>query len=404
MKIKRLLLLLAFSSCSIATRSQDTPPEKGVDIFGFVMMDAGWNFGQIDPKWYDVVRPTKLAKFKDEWAPDGNFFMSVRQTRLGVKGYTPTNLGTLKTHFEFELFGVGDDAGQTTIRLRHAYGELGKWVFGHTWRPLMDIDVFPNTVEYWGPCGMAFFRNIQARYMPIQGDTRLTFALERPGASADRGDYSASIDSLGDVSPNLMFPDLSFEYRMGKTWGYVELAGIIRHINWKDNDNSDPDLSGSLIGYGLSLSTNIKAGSNDLIRGQLVWGAGVQNYMNDATVDLVIETSDTATTIDPDDAKSLGMTGLTLFLEHKWNDKFSSNVGYSMLMNDIPDNYEEHTFKTGQYGIFNVVYAPVPNLMTAAEVQWGARENLDKDASGYDGTSIVKLQFSFKYNFSASIR
>jgi hypothetical protein len=37
---------------------------------------------------------------------------------------------------------------------------------------------------------MVFFRNIQIMYMPIQGDTCLTFALERPGASADQGEYS----------------------------------------------------------------------------------------------------------------------------------------------------------------------------------------------------------------------
>ena len=36
----------------------------------------------------------------------------------------------------------------------------------------MDIDVFPNSIEYWGPNGMVFFRNVQVRWMPIQGDTR----------------------------------------------------------------------------------------------------------------------------------------------------------------------------------------------------------------------------------------
>ena len=30
------------------------------------------------------------------------------------------------------MFGVGADAGQTTIRLRHAYGELGKFGAGQT--------------------------------------------------------------------------------------------------------------------------------------------------------------------------------------------------------------------------------------------------------------------------------
>src|SRR6185295_18346002 len=124
------------------------------------------------------------------------------------------------------MFGVGVDAGQTTIRLRHAYGELGKWGAGQTWSPFMDIDVFPNTIEYWGPNGMAFFRNVQLRYMPIQGDSRLTIALERPRASADQGDVGDRFDLFG-VTPLLRLPDLSAEYRMGRPWGYVELAGIV---------------------------------------------------------------------------------------------------------------------------------------------------------------------------------
>ena len=174
--------------------------EKSLEIYGFVMMDMGYNFNQIHPDWFDVVRPTKLPSFKNEYGTDGNAYFSVRQTRLGVKGYTNTPLGELKTIFEFEMFGTGVDAGQTTIRLRHAYGELGKFGAGQYWSPFMDIDVFPNTVEYWGPSGMAFFRNVQFRYMPIQGDTRLTFALERPGASADQGVYSDRIE-LQNVKP-----------------------------------------------------------------------------------------------------------------------------------------------------------------------------------------------------------
>ena len=83
----------------------------------------------------------------------------------------PTAAGEIKTTFEFELFGTGVDAGQTTFRLRHAYGELGQFGAGQTWSPFMDIDVFPNSVEYWGPNGMVFFRNVQVRWMPIQGDS-----------------------------------------------------------------------------------------------------------------------------------------------------------------------------------------------------------------------------------------
>ena len=160
-------------------------PKGTFNIYGHVMLDSGYNFGQIDPNWYDVMRPTKLDAYKDEFAPSGTVFFSVRQTRFGVKTSSPTKYGDLKTWFEFELFGTGVDAGQTTFRLRQAYGELGHFGAGQTWSPFMDIDVFPNSLEYWGPNGMVFFRNIQFRWMPLKGKNALTIAAERPGASAD---------------------------------------------------------------------------------------------------------------------------------------------------------------------------------------------------------------------------
>ena len=78
------------------------------------MLDAGYDFGQVDPAWSNVVRPTKLPSFHNEFAPSGNVYASVRQTRFGVNIFSPTPLGDLKTVFEFELFGTGVDAGQTT--------------------------------------------------------------------------------------------------------------------------------------------------------------------------------------------------------------------------------------------------------------------------------------------------
>jgi hypothetical protein len=153
----------------------------------------------------------------------------------------------------------------------------------------MDIDVFPNTVEYWGPPGMALFRNVQIRYMPIQGDSKLTIALERPGASADQGIYADRIE-LSNVKPRFNLPDLSAEYRFGRKWGYLEIAGIVRQIEWVDqNNNPNYDLSGDALGWGLNLSTNIKLGNSTTLRGSYLYGEGIQNYMNDAPADIGIK-------------------------------------------------------------------------------------------------------------------
>jgi len=170
--------------------------ESTIDLYGFVMADTGYDFGQTNPQWFDVVRPTQLPSYADQYGGNGNTYFSVRQTRFGVKTSTPTGLGDLKTQFEFELFGTGVDAGQTTFRLRHAYGELGQFGAGQTWSPFMDIDVFPNSLEYWGPNGMVFFRNVQVRWMPIRSSrTDLTFALERPA----RAPIRASMPTVSKV-------------------------------------------------------------------------------------------------------------------------------------------------------------------------------------------------------------
>ena len=163
-----ILALLMASAGAVQAQGGD---EWTMDVYGFAMLDMGYQAKQNDPNWFDVVRPTKLPAFEDQFGADGHWYAGVRQSRIGVKSTLPTEIGTLKTTFEFELFGVGVDQGQTTFRLRHAYGELGKWGAGQTWSPFMDIDVFPNSIEYWGPTGMAFFRNVQVRWMPIQGDT-----------------------------------------------------------------------------------------------------------------------------------------------------------------------------------------------------------------------------------------
>jgi hypothetical protein len=385
MKTNRLLLFLVFLSLVTVGKAQ-VDSNKVFEIYGFIMMDAGYNFNQIHADWYDVVRPTKLPSYKNEFGTDGNFFFSVRQTRLGFKNYFKTPMGTLKTHFEFEMFGTGVDAGQTTIRLRHAYAELGKFGVGQYWSPFMDIDVFPNTVEYWGPNGMVFFRNVQVRYMPIQGENRLTIALERPGASADGGIYADRVE-LESVRARFPVPDLSFEFRKGLKIGYVELAGIARWMEWKDLDEIGEDYSGEALGWGINLSTNLNFTKNDVFRGQVVYGAGIENYMNDAPVDVAI---------DGNNGVAVPLLGVVAFLDHTWSKKFSSSLGWSMLDIMNTDGQSDDAFSLGHYAVGNLMYYPVENAMMGVELQYGTRENYKDDWN----TDIFKVQFSFKYNFS----
>jgi hypothetical protein len=377
---------------------QVTSPKPTFDIYGFAMLDMGHNFTQIDPNWFDTLRLTRLPKYKDQFGQDNNTFSGVRQSRLGFKSSTPTDLGELKTTFEFELFGTGVDEGQTTFRLRHAWGELGHFGAGQYWSPFTDPDAFPNSLEYWGPTGLAWYRNVQIRWTPIS-DAHNTFmvALERPGASGDGGVYADRIE-LQNIKPRFPIPDFSAAYKTTMGWGYFRVAGQLRYIKWDDTLADNFDLSGNATGWGVNLSSNVNVGKHDVLRLAFVTGAGIQNSMNDSPVDIGLKLQP-GNTVTPVTGEAVPIQAVSLFLDHSWNERTTTAIGYSMQDNHNTDGQAPDAFHIGHYMLGNVLYSPVKNAMFGGEFQWGRREN-NSDGFHSDG---VKVQFSFKYNFSVKL-
>jgi hypothetical protein len=360
-------------------------------------LDTGYDFKQNDPDWYDTMRPTKLPASTDEFGKDGNWFAGVRQSRLGFKGYLPTKLGELKTIFEFELFGTGVDAGQTTFRLRHAWGELGKFGGGQTWSTFMDPDAFPNQLEYWGPNGIVWYRNVQFRFTPwSNGDSNLMIAAERPGASADQGVYAGRVGLQG-VKPRFPMPDITGHFRWGGKEGHIQVAGLYRRIQWDDlNATPARDLSGSANGWGVDVTSNVKL-SRHVLRLSAVYGPGIENYMNDAPVDVGTQ-NNFSNSKTPVLGKALPVLGLTGFLDLNWSEKFTSTIGYSRLDIRTSDGQAPTAFKSGQYALTNILYYPVKDVMLGPEFQWGYRDNI----KGFH-VPDYRIQFSARYNFNFKV-
>jgi DcaP outer membrane protein len=383
---------------TVPLEGEITERQNSVNFYGFVMLDSGYDFGQVNPNWYDVVRPTQLPSFKNEFAPSGNVYASVRQTRFGVKSSTPTPYGDLNTIFEFELFGTGVDAGQTTFRLRHAYGELGQFGAGQTWSPFMDIDVFPNTVEYWGPSGMVFFRNVQVRWMPVRKKTgSVTIALERPGASGDQGVYADRIE-LSNIKPRFNFPDLSGNARIVRNWGYVQTAGIVRKIGWVDTSGNPVNLGASVVGWGVNVTSNLNLSKNNVVKLAFVYGRGIENYMNDAPVDVGIQNQPNSRI--PIKGVALPVLGVVSFLDHTWSKRFTSSIGYSLV--DIQNSNAQLSsdFHQGDYAIANLLFHPIPRVMMGSEFEFGRRVNFSNGFNAND----YRVQFSFKFDWDKGFK
>ncbi len=391
MKIISLYAIICFI-CLSATAQE--PQEGTFRIYGHVMTDAGYNYKDLNPEYFDVMRPTQLPAYKNQYGSDGNVFYSVRQSMLGVEGVTPTPMGDLNILFVMDLFGVGTNVGETAFHILYAYAELGKIGVGHNWSLFSDIDASPNVIDYWGPCGLALSKNVQVRYIPFNGQNRFAIALERPGATADEGVYDGRVE-LEDAQAKFDLPDLSAEFRMTRNWGYAELAGLVRQIKWIDAGEQPYDVSGRAIGWGFQFSSNFKLSKKDVLIAQGVVGEGIQNYMNDAPTDVALE-KDVDHVNHPVKGVALPIKSFTLYLNHAWNEKFTSAIGYSAVYIDNTDGQKDDAFRKGQYASANLLYHPTSYIMGGIELQWIQRDSFRDNWI----SSATTVQFSLRYKFN----
>lgn len=364
--------------------------EVELDFYGHVMLDAIYDFDRVNPDWNDTLRPSQIpvnCPGDAGCGSDGELIFGVRQTRYGLNATVPTDIGAIKTKLEFELFGVGTDAGKITPRLRHAWAEINQFGFGQTNSVFMDGDVFPNSIDYWGPSGMMFFRNIQARWTPVSTDSqRIAIALESPSAGIDSGKVSEVAPAL-DVRSKEELPDLTAHWRIQREWGHFQAAGILRQVAFEATDDvSGESFSGEELGYGVNLSGTVNTVGRDRLRWQVAVGEGIGNYLNDGGIDLAPDSRLRATTVP--------VVGWLLFYDRWWNDRWSSSIGWSGVDMDNTRGQDDDAFDTLDYGLVNLLHYPADNIMVGAELIHGAL-SLNDSADGTD----TRIQFSFKFNF-----
>lgn len=364
--------------------------EVELDFYGHIMLDAIYDFDRVNPDWNDTLRPSQIpvnCPGDAGCGSDGELIFGVRQTRYGLNATVPTDIGAIKTKLEFELFGVGTDAGKITPRLRHAWAEINQFGFGQTNSVFMDGDVFPNSIDYWGPSGMMFFRNIQARWTPVSTDSqRIAIALESPSAGIDSGKVSEVAPAL-DVRSKEELPDLTAHWRIQREWGHFQAAGILRQVAFEaTDDDSGESFSGEEFGYGVNLSGTLNTVGRDRLRWQVAVGEGIGNYLNDGGIDLAPDSQLRATTVP--------VIGWLLFYDRWWNDRWSSSIGWSGVDMDNTRGQDDDAFDTLDYGLVNLLHYPADNIMVGAELIHGAL-SLNDSADGTD----TRVQFSFKFNF-----
>jgi outer membrane DcaP-like protein len=379
-----------------------TPPSKPgayLDVYGFLQLDAIYDFNRVDPAWNATLRASKIPVIcpRDPGCGnDGETILSVRQSRLGFDGFIPTAAGDIKTKFEFDLFGVGADAGNTTMRIRHMWGELGQWGAGQTNSLFTTADLFPNVVDYWGPPGMAFLRNPQIRWTPIADENwKIAVALEAPGAGIDAG-RAALIDPGLTATPWNKYPDVTGMLRYADKWGHLQFSTLLRSIGVEGTLSSGAQFHSRVLGWGLLAGNSLEMGSlveslaGDQLISTVVYGYGIANYMNDGGVDVA-----------PDaglDTAAVPTLGWMLYYNRTWNEHWTSSLGYSQHIQFNIGGQTGTAMKQLDYMSINALWHPVPQMFVGPEILWGKRKNEDSNDK-----SDTRVQVSFHYDFDGRI-
>ena len=377
------------------------PRDHNLELYGFVQLDAIQDFKRVNPDWDATLRPSRIPTEKGQFGGDGQSVFSVRQSRLGAKATGNIFGKPYEVKFEFDLYGTGVDAGQTTFRVRHMYAKWGPLLFGQTNTLWMDGDIFPNVVDYWGPTGMVFVRTPQIRYTFLDRDGWMAaVALEHPSDDIDPGNIRLIDENIANnIQANEELPDLTAALRYGGNWGHVRLGGILRKVGYdtKGTEGNEPD--GHKTGWGLNLTGSANLGMFTPRLG-VVYGRGIATYMNDGGMDLApaIDTFvDGNQIVIVPKAEAVKLLGISAYTDIQWSKKFSSSLGYSFTKVDNTNFQDATAFHKGEYASANLLYYPNDKMLAGLEVLWGKRTDNDGDK----GTD-ARMQATFKWSFSSS--
>ena len=376
------------------------PKDHNLELYGFIQLDAIQDFDRVNPDWEATLRPSRIPTLKGEFGSDGQSIFSVRQSRLGAKATGKLAGKPYEAKFEFDLYGTGADAGQTTMRVRHAYASWGPFLAGQTNSLFMDGDLFPNTVDYWGPAGMVFLRTPQLRWtFWNKGGWKAAIALEHATNDIDTGNLRLIDESIAsNIRNDEKVPDVTAQIRYEGKWGHVQLSGILRRLGYETigTENSEP--RGHRTGWGVNLGTSLNV-SLATFRVGAVYGRGLASYMNDGGMDFAPSVDvirEPGNLLLVPQANAVKLFGWTSYVDLNWSKKWTSSIGYSFDQVDNTNFQTPTAFHRGQYASVNLLWHPASNFFTGAELLWGKRTDKDGN-SGKD----LRVQYSAHWDFSS---
>ncbi|WP_166423412.1 DcaP family trimeric outer membrane transporter [Paraglaciecola sp. 20A4] len=263
-------------------------------------------------------------------------------------------------------------------RIRHAFLKYNNWLIGQTWSTFQDVKTLPESLDFIGVTdGTIFARQTMLKYT----SGAFEVSLENPETTVTPFGGGGRI-----VADDNSVPDLAARYTLNQSWGHVSVAGLVRQLAYEDKQNGN-DIDTSEVGYGLSITSKIKFGEDD-VRIMANIGSGLGRYIAlNASNGAVLDANNKLDVID--------VRGFTIAYRHLWDEKWRSTFSYAMFSADNDTDLTGlEVIKETYSARANILYSPAPELTFGAEYAY-AEKTLESDVDG----DMSRLQFSATYAF-----
>jgi hypothetical protein len=290
---------------------------------------------------------------------------------------TPTGVGHMRAFIEGDFAGSGN-----TLRLRHAYGQWQRAIFGQTWSTFSDPEAEPDGIDFEGLNAIVLFRQPQIRWSFAPGQRfRVAVALEDPKP-----------DVTGATGVN-QIPDFVGRVRWEpKVGGHIQVSTLVRQLRAEGTGATDEIVATGAVGISISGRLPFPfTGKRDQVLFQHNSGHGIGRYISDLG-----SLGGQDGVFDP---AANSLRALDVFsgyggFEHWWTQNLRSAFSFGIVGVSNLDIQPDDALHLTRRSTVNFMWSPIQRLDLVTEFLWGRRVNKNGQ-SGFAAQTQIGSTFRF---------
>lgn len=332
-------------------------------IGGSVRMRAFYDWGGAVPGSsfapYTIpmtANPLHPRRFATTPAGTGLFFRVIGYHRA---------IGSYQLYIETDFTGY-ESRG---LKLKKAYATIRDFTVGYAASTFSDPAAQPVVIDAAGNNNKFSHTSVLVRYMPcLKQRWHLGVSLETPSTAIDQ--TSTEAQPLSDWLPDLAAL-VQYQWAPGQ---HVRLSGIARTLSYRQMTEG---VNHNLVGWGVHLSAVGRPTRSLTAYSNFATGRGIAGLGSDlryGRYDLLADPENPARLYTP---LSLGWTA---GLQYNFRPNFFMSIAASQTYLHARKGAPATEYRCGTFACLNAYWNILPRLSVAAEVDYGRREDVSREA------------------------